>query len=311
MSASADVKAVLAEKTLIQRIGSGTRGTIRALLRNKAGFLGFLGVTFFVLMTTLGPLVIPYEGDPRLDRLRPGARSLFAPPSVEHPLGLDVKGRDVLSHIVHGGGPLIVTALQAGILTTVVAVVLGAAAGLLGGLVDQLISAASNFILTIPQFPLLLVLATIVTFENRLGMALLLAVLNWPTLMRAVRAQVMSLKSRDYVEAAFALDLGLWHITTREVLPNMISYIVVNMIFTIRSAMYFIIALMFLGLVPLTEPDWGMMIFIGKQQGSLSNPEAAWMLLAPVLAIALFQLSLVLFTRSLEEVFNPRLRQGV
>jgi len=311
MSAPADATMVWREQSLAQRLGRGIRGTLRALLRNKAGFLGFLGVMFFVVMTTLGPLVVPYEGDPHLDRLRPGARSLFAPPSLEHPLGLDVKGRDVLSHIVHGGGPLIMTALQAGILTTIVAVALGAAAGLLGGVTDQLISAVGNFILTIPQFPLLLVLATIITFDSRLGMALLLAALNWPTLMRAVRAQVMSLKSRDYVEAAFALDLGLWHITTREVLPNMISYIVVNMIFTIRSAMYFIIALMFLGLVPLAEPDWGMMIFIGKQQGSLSNPEAAWMLLAPVMAIALFQLSLVLFTRSLEEVFNPRLRQGI
>jgi peptide/nickel transport system permease protein len=182
----------------------------------------------------------------------------------------------------------------------------GAAAGLLGGLLDQVISAVGNFILTVPQFPLLLVLATIVSFEDKFGLAVLLSLLNWPTLMRAVRAQVMSLKSRDYVEAAFALDLGLWHITTREVLPNMISYIVVNMIFTIRSAMYSIVGLMFLD-----EPDWGLMIFTGRQQGSLSNPEASWMLLAPVLAIALFQLSLVLFTRSLEEMFNPRLRQGV
>ncbi len=294
----------------LARIRSGSGQLVRALTRNKAGFIGFLGVMFFVLMTTIGPLFIAYEGEPRFDRLQPGARTLSAAPSAEHLLGLDYKGRDVLSHIVHGGGGLIITAIEAGLLTTLVAVTLGALAGLLGGLVDQLISSVGNFILTIPQFPLLLVLATILSFDNKFGLALLLSVLNWPTLMRAVRAQVLSLKARDYVEAAFALDLGLLHITTREILPNMISYIVVNMIFTIRGAMYAIVGLMFLGIVPLTEPDWGLMIFLGRQQGSLSSSEASWMLLAPVLAIALFQLSLVLFTRSLEEIFNPRLRQG-
>lgn len=293
------------------RLRLSLRQILRALTRNKAGFIGFLGVSFFVLMTTVGPLIVPYEGEPRFDRLQPGSRTLFAAPSLEHPLGLDYKGRDVLSHIVHGGRGLIITAIEAGILTTLVAVGLGALAGLIGGYVDQIISMVGNFILTIPQFPLLLVLATILSFEDKIGLAVLLSLLNWPTLMRAVRAQVMSLKARDYVEAAFALDLGLWHITTREVLPNMISYIVVNMIFTIRSAMYAIVGLMFLGIVPLTEPDWGLMIFLGRQQGSLSSADASWMLLAPVLAIALFQLSLVLFTRSLEEIFNPRLRQGV
>jgi peptide/nickel transport system permease protein len=91
----------------------------------------------------------------------------------------------------------------------------------------------------------------------------------------------------------------------------MISYIAVNYIFTVRVAMYGIVGLVFLGLVPLTEPDWGVMIFMGRQQGVLSNPLAAGMMLSPVVAIALFQLSLVMFARSLEEVFNPRLRSSL
>jgi peptide/nickel transport system permease protein len=108
-----------------------------------------------------------------------------------------------------------------------------------------------------------------------------------------------------------ALDLGIWHIITREVFPNMVSYIAVNLIFTIRIAMYSIVGLVFLGLVPLTEPDWGVMIYTGRQQGVLFLPQAAGMLLSPIVAIAVFQLSLVLFSRSLEEIFNPRLRSGL
>jgi peptide/nickel transport system permease protein len=196
-------------------------------------------------------------------------------------------------------------------LATLIAFVLGAAAGLIGGIVDQLLSAISNFILTIPQFPLLLVLASVLSFDNHLFLAVLFALLNWPALMRAVRAQVLSLRERDYIEAAVALDLGIWHIILREVFPNMISYIAVNTIFAIRSAMYALVGLVVLGLVPLREPDWGVMIFLGRQQGALFNANAASMLLAPIIAIALFQLSLVLFTRSLEEIFNPRLRSGL
>lgn len=292
-------------------LGRGIRTSWRSLTRNKAGFIGFLGIMFFVVVTVFGPLFIEYEGSARLDRREPGARSLIAPPSYEHPLGLDWKGRDVLSHMVHGGQKLIITSIQAGLIATGIAVLLGSMAALLGGFVDSLISAVANFILTIPSFPLLLVLASVVNFDSDFLLAVLFGVLNWPTLMRAVRAQVLSLRERDYVEAAMALDLGVWHIITREVFPNMISYIAVNLIFTIRVAMYSIVGLVFLGLVPLREPDWGVMIFTGRQQGVLFQPQAAGMLLSPIVAIALFQLSLVLFTRSLEEVFNPRLRSGL
>lgn len=291
--------------------GNGLRASGRLLLRNKAGFIGFIGVAFFVLMTAFGPLFVAYEGEANFNRRQPGATSLFQGPSHEYPLGLDWQGRSVLSHIVYGGRALIVTSIQAGLLATVVAVALGSLAALLGGAADGVISFIGNFVLTIPQFPLLLVLASLISLNSAFGLAVLFAALNWPALMRAVRAQVLSLRQRDYVEAAIALDLGLFHIITREVFPNMVSYIAVNFIFSVRSAMYALVGLVVLGIVPLTEPDWGVMIFMGRQQGALFNPNAAPMLLAPIAAIALFQLSLVLFARSLEEIFNPRLRSGV
>lgn len=296
---------------IMARIGKSVRISFRALTRNKAGFVGFCGIMFFVVMTVFGPLFIEYEGQAQMQRRVPGSRVLVAPPSAEHPLGLDWMGRDVLSHIVHGGQRLIITSIQAGLFATAIAVVLGSAAGLLGGIVDQLLSALANFILTIPGFPLLIVLAAVLEFNSDFLLAVLFGVLNWPTLMRAVRAQVLSLRERDYVQAAIVLDLGLWHIITREVLPNMISYITVNLIFTIRIAMYSIVGLTFLGMVTLRDPDWAVMIFTGRQQGVLFLPEGSSMLLSPVIAIALFQLSLVLFARSLEEIFNPRLRSGL
>ena len=296
---------------IMARLGERTRSSVRALTRNKAGFIGFLGLAFFALVTIFGPLFIRYEGETHMERRAPGALALVAPPSEGHPLGLDWKGRDVLSHMVHGGQRLILTSIQAGLIATALAVTIGSAAGLLGGPVDYVLSAIANFILTIPGFPLLIVLAAVVDFDSDFMLAVLFGVLNWPTLMRAVRAQVMSLRERDYVPAALVLDLGLWHVISREVFPNMIGYVSINFIFTIRVAMYSIIGLTFLGMVPLRDPDWAVMIFTGRQQGVLFLPQAAGMLLSPVVAIALFQLSLVLFARSLEEIFNPRLRSGL
>jgi peptide/nickel transport system permease protein len=294
----------------LARLGDTIRASSRALVRNKGGFVGFLGILFFVLLTAFGPLFVPYDGRIHMERRQPGATSLFQGPSAEFPLGLDWQGRDVFSHLIYGGQSLIIIAAEAGLMATLIGFILGAAAGLIGGMVDQALIALSNLILTIPQFPLLLVLASLISFDQPFFLALLFALLNWPALMRAVRAQVLSLRERDYIQAAISLDLGLRHIVLREVFPNMVSYIAVNAIFALRSAMYSIVGLVVLGLVPLHEPDWGVMIFMGRQQGALFNPNASAMLLAPIVAIALFQLSLVLFSRSMEEIFNPRLRSG-
>lgn len=292
-------------------LGRSLRSMWIGLIRNKGGFIGFLGIMFFIGMSVFGPLFIEYEGRPQISRRVEGSNALFQPPSSEFPLGLDWQGRDILSHIVYGGKTLIITSIQAGLMATVIAVLFGSLAALLGGLVDQLLSAFSNFILTIPQFPLLLVLASILTFRDNFMLAVLLASLSWPTLMRAVRAQVLSLRQRDYIEAAMTLDLGLLHIIMREVFPNMISYIAINFIFAIRGAMYSLVGLVILGMVPLVEPDWGIMIWNAQSRGAFFNPNAIMMALAPIIAIALFQLSLILFTRSLEEIFNPRLRRGI
>lgn len=292
-------------------IGSWLRGTARMLVQNKGGFIGFIGIMFFVVLTVFGPLFVEYEGNPRMDRRAEGANSLYATPSQEFPLGLDWQGRSILSHIVYGGRTLIITSVQAGLFSTLIAVALGSLAALGGNRIDGILNAMANLILTIPNFPLLLVLASIVNLDSNLLLALLLAALTWPALMRSIRAQVLSLRERDYVEAAIALDLGLTHIIMREVFPNMISYIAINFIFAVRGAMYSLVGLVILGMVPLREPDWGIMIWNAQTRGAFYNENAIWMALAPITAIALFQLSLILFTRSLEEMFNPRLRQGL
>ena len=229
----------------------------------------------------------------------------FGPP---HLLGTDTQGRDIATHIVHGGRVLILTAVIGGVISTGIALVLGSVSALLGGAVDSVATALTNLILAVPRFPLLVVLAGLIRFDNTLLLGVLIGLLGWPALMRAIRAQVLSLRERDFVEAAQSLGLSTNHIMFREILPNMISFVSINFIFSITFAMYEQIGLVVLGLAPITDYTWGVMLYFGRTRGTLFNPDGASMALSPVLAIALFQVCLVLFARALEEIFDPRLR---
>ena len=228
-----------------------------------------------------------------------------------HLLGTDTQGRDIATHVVHGGRVLILTALIGGVISTVIALFLGSIAALTGGILDSALTAVTNLILAIPRFPLLVVMAGLIRFDNTLYLGVLIGLLGWPPLMRAIRSQVLSLRERDFVEVARSLGLSTNHIMFREILPNMISYVMINFIFSITFAMYEQIGLVVLGLAPINDYTWGVMLYFGRSRGTLYNADGASMALSPVLAIAFFQVCLVLFARALEEIFDPRLRAAV
>ncbi|MCY4464931.1 MAG: ABC transporter permease subunit [Chloroflexi bacterium] len=235
------------------------------------------------------------------------SNSTLGPP---HLLGTDTQGRDIASHMVHGGQILILTALIGGVIATMIALFFGSLSALAGGFIDKFFTALANLFLAIPQFILLVVLAGIIRFDSTLYLGVIIGLLIWPALLRAIRAQVLSLRERDFVEAARSLGLSMNHIIFREILPNMSSYVLINLIFSITIAMYFQIGLVVLGLAPISDYTWGVMIYFGRSRGTLYNPDGASMALSPVLAIALFQVCLVLFARAVEEVFDPRLRSA-
>lgn len=301
---AADILNITERDRIWRAISFNLRLVGRALWRNKVGFVGFLGVVFFLSLTFIGPLFIPFDTAVRVDQI-------YKPPSAEFILGTNNQGQDIFSHIVHGGRQVIITGFLAGFLSTFIAVTFGALGAFVGGRVDTIIVAIANFVLTIPQFPLLIVLASVLRFDSQIFLAVVLALLNWPVLLRAIRAQVFSLRERDYIEAAISLDLSTRHIIFRELLPNMMGYVTISFILATTGAIYQQVGLVFLGMVPFAKQDWGVMINLAWSGGAIFSPASSSWILSPVLAIALFQLSLVLFTRSLEELFNPRLRSGL
>ena len=273
------------------------------LRKNRAGMAGFIVLMIILFMSYVLPYFVPLD-----ERANP--LEIYQPPSWKHPLGTDFQGRDILKQIIHGGKDVITVAFLAGLISTLISVSLGSISGFVGGKVDMILTGIADIILTIPHFPLLAVLAAFISLSNVFSLALLLGLLSWPGAMRAIRAQVLSLKERDFVEAAYALNLGTFHIVFREIIPNMMNYIVMNFIFSMRSAVYSQVGLIILGLVPFSASNWGIMIHFAWTRGAIFYKGSMMYILAPIAMIALFQWSLVSFARALEGIFNPRLREG-
>ncbi|HEU5099951.1 MAG TPA: ABC transporter permease [Roseiflexaceae bacterium] len=290
--------------TLLSRFADALFGlwsAIRLLARNRIGLIGLIGVIAFLLLAFVGPFVVPLDTKVKV-------KEIYAPISAAHPLGTDSQGKDTWSQIVHGGRELILVALSAALLSTVIGASLGALSAVAGGWVDSALMFLTDIWLTIPQLPLLIVLAAFIRVNNPVTLVLIIGLLSWPGLLRAVRSQVLAIKQSDFVEAARVLDLGTSHIVFREILPNMMSYITINFILAVTAAMGFQAVLVFLGVVPLSGTNWGVMIQLAFTRGAIFSRDSFWYIMAPVLAISLFQLSLVALERGLAEVFNPRLR---
>lgn len=164
--------------------------------------------------------------------------------------------------------------------------------------------------LTIPGLPLLLVLATVWKFGNPLQMGLVLGLLGWGGVARAVRAQTLSLRERGFIEAARGLGLSTGHIIGKELLPSMAPYIAMNMLIAVTGAVYAQVGLFFLGVLPYESNNWGVMLNLAVfQAGAMITPYALGYLLAPLLAILLLTLGIVLVVDAMDEIFNPRLRE--
>ncbi len=285
----------------VRQAVKSTRTTLRIMRYNRAGYIGFLAIVAVVLISYIGPYLIELDNDTKIDQI-------YNTPSSEHWLGTDNSGRDIFSQIIHGGKDVLAVGLAAGFISTIIGVTFGTLAGFVGGRLDSIIVAITDFILTIPRFPLLVVLAAILTFDRNVYLGVVLGLLNWPALLRAIRSQALTLRERDFISAARALDLGLPHIIFREIVPNMMSYIIISFTLAMTGAIYALVGLVLLGLAPYSGVNWGVMLSLAYNRGALYFSDSIWYIMSPVVAIAILQLSLITMNRSLELVFNPRLR---
>ncbi|AXK46345.1 ABC transporter permease [Brachybacterium saurashtrense] len=280
---------------------SPLRRLLSELTRSTAGFIGLLLVLAILAVSLIGPLIMgtSVPGDP--------ARAWEAPSSA-HWLGLEGGGKDTLHLLVTGGRTVLMVGFLAAAITTVIAVAIGSLAGYFGGRFDALMLQLTDVVMTIPQIVLLAVVGAFYKLDSPTLLAVIIGTLSWPVLMRSIRAQVLSLKEREFVEAAQLLDVGWVRIVFGEIVPNMASYILINFIIAVTNAIYAMVGLYLLGLAPQRGNNWGIMINDAWTKGAMFNPDAMPYIIAPVTMIVLLQLGLILLTRTLEEILNPRLR---
>lgn len=280
---------------------SPLRRLFSELTRSTSGFVGLCLVVAIVLLSVIGPVIVgtSVPGDP--------ARAWEAP-SGQHWLGLEGAGKDTLHLLIIGGRTVLMVGFLAATITTVIAVAIGALAGYFGGRFDALMLQLTDIVMTVPQIVLLAVVGAFYKLDSPTLLALIVGVLSWPVLMRSIRAQVLSLKEREFVEAAQLLDVGWVRIVFGEIVPNMASYILINFIIAVTNAIYAMVGLYLLGLAPQRGVNWGIMINDAWTKGAMFNPDAMPYIIAPVTMIVLLQLGLILLTRTLEEILNPRLR---
>ena len=290
-----------ARRTARGLVGSGP-SIVRVLAYNRAGLVASYALAAIVLISFVAPLVVPEPA--------PDMTQVYESPSLAHPLGTDFQGADVFAQVLRGGETVLIVGAAAAALVTLIAITFGSLAAYAGGWVDSVIGAIADVVLTIPSFPLLAVLASLIRLNNPLLLAALIGAVSWPVLLRAVRGQVLSLREREYVEAARALELGTPYILFREILPNMRGYIAIYFVLSMTQAIYQQVGLYLLGFAALAGDNWGIMLNLAWYRGAIFYKGSFWYIMGPILAISLVQLAMVTMMRSLDEAFNPRLRRG-
>jgi peptide/nickel transport system permease protein len=236
-------------------------------------------------------------------------------PSPSHPLGTTLLGGDVWSQLLASTRPTLVVAFLAGLVATALSILVGVSAGYLGGNADEGLSLLSNVFLAIPGLPLLIVLATYVPGADTsvIVIGLIVALTGWAYGSRVLRAQTLSLRNRDFVEAARVSGEGRLRIILAEVMPNLLPIIASSFLFTTLYAIGAYVSLAFLGLagVPTSSPpgpwNWGIMLEQVFDNGAVTSGYWWWWV-PPGICIALVGTALALLNFGVDEFINPRLR---
>lgn len=284
------------------RQSNGLKDFFESIWRNRMSRVGLCILVAFLLMAVVGPLLLEVPPADYLHRLQG--------PSAKHWLGTDYSGKDTLVQLVLGAKDVLLVAFYAGLISITIACLVGILSGLLGGKVDAVLMLLANVIITIPNFPVTMILSMVIAVDNAFMFGLVLSIQSWAGLAKAIRSQVLVIRNREFIEASRILGMSKWNIIFNDVIPNIISYIAVNFISMMKEAIMAAVGLMYLGLVPFKGNHWGMMIQLSlTASGAIMGSGAIVYFLAPVMCIILFQLGCYLFATGLDEALNPRLRR--
>lgn len=272
-----------------------------AVRRDRRMQLGLLLVGCLVLLAAFAPLISAHDPAAQVDLV--GQR--YAPPSLAHPFGTDFYSRDLLSRVLHGSRISLSVAGLAVLLSVTLGTALGLVAGMAPGWIDAVVMRLVDAALAIPRIFLVLVVVGLWNDIGLVGLVLILGLTSWFDTTRLVRAEVLSLRSREFIHAARALGFGTARIMGRHLLPNVAAPVVVAATLGIGQMILLEAGLSYLsvGVRPPT-PSWGQMI----AEGQTAMQTAPWVAVFPGLAIVLTVLGFSLIGDGLRRALDPRAR---
>lgn len=272
---------------------------MKRFARNPAALIGLVILLVVVLFAILGPTLYPQSP------WRPVTRPFLPPFSPGFFLGSDTLGRDVAAGMAHGARVSLMIGVVSTLVALLIGVPLGAIAGYAGGFVDEALMRFTEFFQTIPSFALAIVVVAIL--QPHLGSIILaIGVVSWPPVARLVRGEVLSLRTREYVQAAVTIGQSTPRIIFSQILPNTIAPIIVMGSLMIGTAIMLESSLSFLGLGDPSMMSWGYMVGAGRTR----LIDAWWISFFPGVAIFFTVLALNLAGEGLNDALNPRLARG-
>ena len=282
-----------------------TTSVWRYLRRNPTLMIGLLLLLALLLFVVIGSFMVDVE------RARPLSARALQPPGGTLPLGSDKQGRDMFAVMVAGMPLTLRIGLIAGFIGTSVGATLAFLAAYYGGAADNIIRGIVDVGLTVPGLMVLILIA--MNLKGGLDvnqMALIVASLAWLFPARTIRSQVLTIKERGYVQVAHLSGMSGPAIIVKELLPNLLPYMVASLVGSVASAILASIGLAVLGLGPTESPDLGMTLYWVLYNAAIINGWWWWWV-PPIVAIAVLFIGLFLVTIGLDEIANPRLRRQV
>jgi peptide/nickel transport system permease protein len=273
----------------------------RKVAKNRVGLAGVIILLFFGLMAVFGPMV---SGDVKT----PGQFDDYQKPSSNHLLGTDNYGIDIFRELLYGAR----TSMIVGVFSAVIASFLGALVGLysgyVGGWKDEVVMRINDVVLSIPWLVLMIIVAALLGEIDLTGIILIIGLTGWSYTARMVRAQVLSVKERQFIERARAIGSSDMDIIRKHIFPNTFPLIFANTILTVAVSILSEATLSFLHMRPVDEVTWGTMLSYAADSSAF-QVGLHWWIIAPGLCIVVVVMGFTLLGYALDEILNPKLRR--
>jgi len=296
LATDSDARSPRAERR--RRDGRGK--LLRAVAQNRKATAGAILLLGFIVLSAVPQWIAPYN--PASIQFPPGLG-----PTGHHWLGTTTLGQDVWSQLVWGTRQTLIIALAVGGLSTVVSVIVGVSSAYLGGIADGVLSLFTDVILVIPTFPLIILIAAYVKNSGMLTIVVVLGALGWSYGARQLRSQVLSLRSRDFLEAARVRGERRLYIIVFEILPTMTSLIMATFLGGALYAVLTAAGLQFVGLGDPNAQSWGTMLYWAQNADALQIGMPLWAIM-PGVCVALLGAAFALLNYAFDEISNPALR---